>query len=439
MLTAWGFFHVEAVNTYDLIRGTRYCTISMDPVPLVGGMDATKRRKCISLHHIMVRTRSFLPFLCGLLFLSLTACEDPSNVGIGLINEQGEPEVRTLSASLFEAEPFDDITGSTDRALAGLVNDPLVGLIASTGYIDFQSAFDTTGNPTIEKITLELVRDYTYGDTVITLSLDVYDIDDDWDDLGAKADTMLTKGEYVTSFNFTGTDSLISFELPQDWLDSNAETIGSTTFSGNFHGFALETESEGAVAGFAADISGMRVFTDRDTTLFPMTRVLSSLSRNTDPTLPEGRVLVQDGIGASVRFDFPFEDPDLAYTPLNGALIRLFADSMTVNQTPPNFSRPTLDVLQLVRITSDSLLFTVGQVVLDGEGHYRFTSTSSTGGIPLNDIIQTTLLPEADKPYDHFKLRAPVDDNTINVILLHDDSVVETTAEAVLTLSPFRN
>ena len=62
----------------------------------------------------MIRTRFLLPLLAGL--LALTACDDPSNVGIELVEEGGgEPVVRVLTPSVIEEEPINDITGAVPR------------------------------------------------------------------------------------------------------------------------------------------------------------------------------------------------------------------------------------------------------------------------------------------------------------------------------------
>ena len=358
--------------------------------------------------------------------LALAACGDPSNVGIGLVEEGGgEPVVRVLSPSLIEEVPINDITGAVPRVLAGQVNDPMFGTITATGYIDFQST-DTVSASAITGATLRLVRDYVYGDTMAALTLNVYEITEDWNALGTRADTTLTLGASIQTFTFSPLDSLVTVALPESWVRDNDTTLASSAFAEVFHGFALEAMGGEAVVGFDFNRSSLRLSTEQDTLDYPVTRTLSGLIRTGQPTLPEGRLLVQDGVGPTVSFNVDFDDFD--DTPLNAAFVRFFADTLAVQETPPNFVRPLLETLQLVRVTEEDQTFVMAEASLNDEGHYRFSDAA------LRQVLQQTFFGE--ELFDHFELRIPFTNNTINVMLLFDATSEETAPEVLLTLSP---
>ncbi len=86
----------------------------------------------------------FYPFLYRhLLVVSLllfTACEDPSNVGLGLVgNDGGEPIVEQLPFETIEMVDLEGIEDNTGQHLVGQVDVPLMGQISATAYIDFLS------------------------------------------------------------------------------------------------------------------------------------------------------------------------------------------------------------------------------------------------------------------------------------------------------------
>jgi len=372
----------------------------------------------------MTRTRFLVPILAGL--LALTACDDPSNVGIGLVEEGGgEPIVRVLTPSVIEEEPINDITGAVPRVLAGQVNDPMLGTITATGYLDFQRV-DSVNASDITGVMLRLVRDYVYGDTLAALTLTVRELTEDWNALGARADTTLPLGASVTSFTFEPLDSLVTVDLPETWVRDNDTTLVSFHFGEVFHGFALEATAAEAVVGFDFNESVLRITTEQDTLDYPVSLTLSGVIRTGQPTIPEGRFLIQDGTGPTLSFNVDFDGLD--DTPLNAAFVRFFADTLAVQETPPNFVRPLIETLQLVRITEEDAAFVMAEASLNDDGSYRFSDAI------LREVLQQTFF--GQDLYDHFALRIPFTDNTISVMLLFDAASDETAPEVLLTLSP---
>ena len=372
----------------------------------------------------MIRTRFLAPLV--IVLLALTACDDPSNVGIELVEEgDGEPVVRVLTPSVIEEDPINDVTGAVPRVLAGQVNDPMLGTITAIGYLDFQR-IDSVNAEDITSVTLRLVRDYVYGDTMTALTLTVRDLVETWDALGARADTTLPLGASVTTFSFDPTDSLVTADLPETWVRENDSTLVSADFGEIFHGFALEATTAEAVVGFDFDRSFLRVATEQDTLDYPVSLTLSGVLRAGEPALPEGYVLVQDGVGPTLSFNVDFDD--FTDTPLNAAFIRFFADTLAVQDTPPNFTRPLIETFQLVRVTDEGLALVMAEASLGDDGTYRFSDAN------LREVLQQTFF--GQDLYDHFALRIPFTNNTINAMLLFDATSDETAPEVLLTISP---
>ncbi len=375
----------------------------------------------------MLRTRYLLPVLGGLLMLGLAACDETtSNVGLGLVEEGAEPVVRELTPTVFEQLPFNDVTGAQPRVLAGRVIDPLVGTITTAGYFDFTTSFDTTKTEPFTSATLRLTLDYVYGDTTAPVTLNLHDIDEDWESLGRRADTTVTVGDMITSLTFEPTDTLVTVDLPEAWIAANNETLRSSLFSVDFHGLALEAVSSEAVVGFNFSGSALRLITEADTFDFDLTRTISNIRREGEPVVPEGRVLLQDGTGPNITLDFDLDGFD--DKPLHGAILRVFADTASVKAASPNFVRPLVETVQLVQVTDAEDVFLIAETTLSDDGDYRFTDPR------LSALLQQKFF--GVDLFDHLELRLPVDDNTINFMLLYDAASGETAPEALLTISP---
>ena len=375
----------------------------------------------------MMRLRFAWPLVMGLLLL--TACEDPSNVGIGLVDEQGDPVVRSFGTSNFDTTTIDDITGNQPRVLVGQVDDPLTGMISATGYVDFVSpGFDNDDNPTITGVSLVLARNYVYGDTVTTSSISLFDLVEDWTETTAKADTSLPKGMLVTTADFLPSDTLVTIPLPESWIAANDAALRSDEFESSFHGFALEAAGGNAIVGFNESASSLRVFTSADTLNYNLTRTITGLARSGQPAaLPPNQVLVQDGLGQTVTFNIDLEDAGLEDTPINGVILRLFADTLVVKDTPPNFVRPLLRDIQLVGVDENGLFLTLGMATLTDDGSYRFREA------PLRNVLQQQFFGNA--LIERLELRFTTSLNTINPMVFYNAIAEERAPVALLTIS----
>ncbi len=334
------------------------------------------------------RLRYLLPAL-----LLLAACEDPSNVGLGLIGESGgEPDVISVPVQTFEPAPLRDITGGaillnqsnpTPRFLAGVVDDPLVGTTTATGYIDFGSVSgisDEFRAGPVTAVDILLRSDYVYGDTTSTVELEIHDIPGTWD-ARAPVDTTIATGGVVTIASVPANQRDVEISMPQSWIDANSEPLRSTSFTTDFQGIALSGVGGNAIIGFANQAARLRVVSAGDTVEYVPTRSLTTTT--VSPLVSEG-IIVQDASAAGILVELPDTVANLGPAGVNGVLLTIPADTLLAqSQRPPSFLRPTLAGLRLtgrVRGSDGEFVdFFVADAVL-ANGAYRWP----IGAIPEN-------------------------------------------------------
>ena len=306
-------------------------------------------------------------FFSALLLFTCTACEDPSNVGVGLVGEGGEPVLETIDVTEFDTTAERDVTGNTQRLLAGTVADPLLGTITATGFLDVLTTAgdDVTGfrDSALVSATLQLVPDYVYGDTTREVTLTLFDVPEEVNATSAFADTTLAAGAAITTFSFLPTDTLVTIPLPGTWIAANDTTLRSTSLTSVFHGFQLAAApgSNSAVVGFDRSESLLEAVAGTDTVFFGQTttssvgfKSLTSISREGEPALAVEREVLQDGIGPGVRLDFDVSTTDLLGEALNRAEIVVYTDASTLEQNAPaGFARPPLDLVELVGVNEE--------------------------------------------------------------------------------------
>lgn len=371
---------------------------------------------------------SLVCLLTGMLLVS--ACQDSSTVGVDLVGEQGEPTTEVLPLAELASVPFTDITGGTPRLLSGDVDDPALGRITATSYADFSGSFGSPDDSTVSAVSLQLRPDYAYGDTTASLTLGLFEVLEAWDDDGRTADTTLSIAETpLTETTFVATDTLVTLPLPDTWIADNQGLFTSGAFEDALQGFALRMTSPGAVVGFSASDTQLRVVTPTDTIAYQTTKTLSSLARVGEPTLPANLTLLQDGIGPTVRFDVDLSA--FTGTPVNGTVVRFFSNGDALGTPPANFVRPPLERVQLFLIDEENGEEIELQLATDAvgeDGTLRFTSTA------LRELFQRTLFGE--DLYEALELRVDPVANTINPLLLYTSEAPERAPEVLLTLSP---
>lgn len=353
--------------------------------------------------------RLFQP-ICVLALLAglfLAACEDPSNVGEGLIGPQS-------GIPLTDQYPVNDLRPATviqpdnlaPRVLAGQVDDPSLGTYTVQGYLDV-TAVTSAGfrAQPLERVEIHLTPTYVYGDTTSQVTLAIRDVLEAWDQAGLSTDTSFSVGPVIREFTFQPTDSLVIVELPSDWVSEHDEIIRDVNFGELYHGFRLDPVSGNAVVGFGPNSTGLFAVTPEDSTASPAGTSYQHVARSSPAAPPPDRFLIQAGNGPGLAFSIHLSDIDLGERAVNRASIEFWADTVTVHQElPPHFVRPTLDALDLFGINQSGNATLIGRSSLDDDGRLVFDSPSVAGALERQLLGAVT--------FDHYELRIP-DPNTL--------------------------
>lgn len=388
------------------------------------------------MHHSI---RVLTLVLGGALLFAMAACDDPSNVGLGVGSdlEGGHPDTLSLRPTPFESTSLDDITSNASRILMGSVQDPVAGQITADGFLDVSApaspSADFLDGP-IESAELELFPEYVYGDTLETVTMGVYAVSEEWPATGMTSDTTLASSEadLIRTFEFTPTDSVVTVEMPDAWVTANDEVLRDTSnFADDFHGFRVApvSGSGNAVVGIDAFTSTLRATVGENTTAFPAAKTFSGLARS-GGTLPDHRMLVQDGTGAGVSFSFTLPD-SLHEAPLNRAAIHLPADTTALGTAlpeNPDFVRPRPTQVRLLGIpTGEDSPVTISNLSIDSESRFVL------GGTQMLTIFQQELL--NNPQIERFLIQLDPDENTVNGLLLHGPDAPDQRARAYLTVT----
>ena len=329
--------------------------------------------------------------------LVLAACEDPSGVGLTVLDpEENDPRATVLQADGVAIGPLPDETGafvtSADfprfAALAGAAADPLLGALSAEAYLDVlppQSLPEGFRDRPIEQARLRLVRSYVYGDTLRPTTLEVQQIAEEWAAVGATSDTSFAVLDgVITQFEVTAADSLVEIPLPADWLAANDTTLRSANGSNLFHGFRLSASGDAAaVYGFNGR-SSLELISEGDTVRFGASELFSHVEAE-PAALPDGLAAVRDGSGTGLRFAFDLDT--LGAPVLSTAAIRVTADTAAAKAAlPAGFVRPLARELALFGIIDDERPLLLGRAELD-EPTQTYSFRSATITAILQDLV----------------------------------------------------
>ena len=324
-----------------------------------------------------VRTALARPAAALLLVLAtaLSACQDPSGVGLGLIGDEvDDPNSRVAPADSAFFTERDEITygfasGTSTpqqaRVLVGELTDPTFGDARAIGYIDFRKSateeFDE--DRTIAEAQIRLPRAAVYGDTTATLPIEIREVTGSWTPDDLEPDATLETGDLLDTQMVAVEDSVIALDLPQAFV-ADRDTLFRGSIDTNFEGFELRVPEgmgpmPGAVLGLAADRGTLRLVSapytrdgevTRDTVSYPLVEVFTSLERGAPADVPDRRLL-RDGAGEALglRFDFsPFTQ-----SPLANAALRLPIDR-TLLASSGTFARPAFENVHVFAVVNDT-------------------------------------------------------------------------------------
>lgn len=242
--------------------------------------------------------------------LALSACQDATGVGLGLIGgDTVDPAAVVLPASALDTTevsyPTAGFAGTTGtlpqaRVLVGRVQDARFGDAVATAYVDAArpaSVPEGFDGARVTSVTLELRRDYLYGDTTATLPVEVRLVAGNWTPDALPVDTTLGTGDLLVTAQLVATDTLATVTIPGSAFAGRDTLFSSPQFSSLFEGFELRVAETGApapgvVAGFnvATAASRLRVATATDTVSFALAEVYTRLEQ-TAPTMAPADLL----------------------------------------------------------------------------------------------------------------------------------------------------
>ena len=357
-------------------------------------------------------------FIASFLLVTVASCTDlSSNVGLDLLGDETDPQVKNVQVTSFSASTLSDVTGATPRVLVGAANDPLTGKISANGFLDFTGNYAGSPSEIITRVQLKLSRNYSFGDTLAPVQFQLHQILAAWDQNGLHADTTLEIGPEILSV--LTRDKLIVIDLPLSWITANAEFLQSDEFNTKFHGFALIENRSRQVIGINSASTVLEMVSSNRSTTYTVGSTYTQVKRTRSADVPDGFVLFQDGAGPSIALDIELDE--FMDQPIHNAVLSFRADTVASQMAAsPSFHRPTARTMQLVAVPADntSPVILVGQTVLNDQEEYRFS------GLDVTLFFQHVLL--GKHTYEHLELRAPVLEHSLNTVLLHSTDVQAT-------------
>lgn len=361
---------------------------------------------------------------------TLMACEDPTNVGLGLVgDDSGQPLTEALPLDAFAPADEVGIVDNLGQVLAGRVDDPSFGTTNATAYFDVRTNTSQTieyRNGPVERAILELETSYVYGDTLSELTFALHEVLDEFTGFQSTEDSIPTVGPELLQFSMMPTDEVVAIDLPDSWVDQYDADLRTPDFGQAFAGFQLRHVEGNAVVGFHNVITQetrIRSIVGEDTVNFVAEKSITTLAREAEATLPVDRIGIQDGIGPKISFNFAIDS--LQGVSLNRAAIRLQTDDEAL-ETPTNFFRPAIENLALHGVLNDSssALLAIGS--LNDDGAYNFVSET------FHAVLQQFLL--GGTPYERYEIRfASTSANTIDAVVLHNNESADGTPQIYIT------
>ncbi|MFP4228578.1 MAG: hypothetical protein ACLFTE_07100 [Salinivenus sp.] len=291
----------------------------------------------------------------ALFFVLLVSCSDPSGVGIGVGDdplEGGDPVVETVLPETLRTDTSPRTTGlegaqQTWRFLAGAVDD--YGQVRADGYLDVQAPSEipseiALSDPDSLDVTLRLETGYVHGDTSSQVDFQLHDLEAEADMSEAPADTTFDVVDpEIDSYAQSPTDSLMTFSLPDAWVQDNVEQLQDTTKVEDLTGFRLSAPNANAVVGFEHATARLRVSRGDESVDFLVQKSFSNIRRPAPSSPPSDRTLLQDGLADDLVIEWdPAQLDSLRDTPLNRAGIIIPTDPDTAS-LDDSFVRPTPD------------------------------------------------------------------------------------------------
>ena len=375
------------------------------------------------------------------LLLALAACQDPTGVGIGLIDDDASaPATTPLDATAFAIRSVGTTTAgfaetgspAQSRVLVGSVLDPIYGDASAVAYLD--ANLPAAGRPrnfqdsTITAVALRLRLDtyttvdddtlfYVYGDPAAALPIEVREVTASWSPIDLDVDATLATGAVIATGTVLPTDTTYTLNLDPAWVAANASTIRSEEFLTAFEGLEVRVPDgslPGVVRGFSAQASDLLVATAADTLSFPINEVLTSLQQG-DAAVSESILALRGGRAEALAFDVDFAS--IGARPLARAQLRFPLDRTQTGGT--DFVRPLARRALLVGVSQDTLRSLLANIDITEDGEAStFVRAASNQGLQsgFTSVIQDVLI--GSRSFDHFEILLRSDITSANPVSL---------------------
>ena len=366
----------------------------------------------------------------------LSGCDDPSNVGQGLLDAQSnDTEVIRLEDGTVSASDRGDLTGGNSvigstRALFGQVNDPVIGSFASHGFVDFVPASQLESgfiNGTVSWAGLDLNIDYQYGDTTQAVVFDLYTVTDAWASTGLRADSTVNLGRIVASYEMPATSGVSSIDLPADWVAEFDAQLRSSEFSDTFHGFGLLPRTGDAVLGIRFSETELRASAvPGDTVSYPLSKV-GTLTDDSGVQAPAGHVMLRDGSSKGLDLRFQLEGGSLDESLIHRVILKMQSADWS-GSYPAGFARPLPGVLTMEAVSADGdTRLGIAEVAINLDGAFIVDNTTLTNVFQSANLGKSVL--------DRFEFSFPAAQSGVG-FLSFPMTEIDPSIEILLTRTP---
>ncbi|MDZ4700679.1 MAG: hypothetical protein SH809_13300 [Rhodothermales bacterium] len=368
-------------------------------------------------------------------FLFLSACEDPSAVGLDLVDtEGGVPQLQRVAFDRLETTSGDGLVDNATTLQSGFVDDPIVGSIEATGYIDFLENLvlpPAYKNGTLTGLLLRLELATVYGDSSSPVTFALHEVLSEFKSSGNEQDDVPAVGLEIVQFTVDPDDDAILVTLPESFYAGRDTTFRSIFFGTSFHGFQVRPVSGAAVIGLFNSVtseSNLRGIVGADTVTFLATKGLTAYTRPTPATPPPGVTILQQGLGPNLAFDFDLDA--FEQSSVNRAAFQVTLDTLVFENDPPAFVRPPLSNMALHGVLADSTSIILALGTLRSNGvTLDFDSAS------FREALQSVLL--GAPAFDHYEIRfLSASGNNLSSLVFRDTTSAETPPSLYLTTTP---
>ncbi len=381
-------------------------------------------------------------FLCvGVLLLS--ACEDPSAVGLNLVDtEGGIPVVERVALDRLETTTGDGLIDNATIVQAGFVDDPVAGSIEATGYIDFLENLvlpATYRNNPLTGLLLRLELASVYGDSSAPVTFALHEVLSEFESIGNELEDVPSVGPEILQFSVNSGDDNVLITLPESFYAGRDTTFRTVHFGRSFHGFQVRPIAGAAVIGLFNSVtsgSNLRGIVQRveagavlaDTVTFLAAKGLTAYTRPTPAPVRPGLTILQQGIGPNLAFDFDLTA--FEQSSVNRAAFQVTLDTLVFENDPPAFVRPPRSSMVLHGVLSDTTSIVLAEATLRSDG-----VTLDFDSPPFRLALQSVLL--GATPFTHYEIRfLSTSGNNLATLVFKDTTSTETPPGLYLTTTP---